>query len=81
MHKASDGPQDQPAAPRYFTTSSVRTILHNQFYAGFVKHNDEQLPGLHEAWVSKETFDKVQPHGQDETGQRGEHEPDPHTVR
>ncbi len=60
MHRTLEGPQDEKAKPRYFTTSSVRTILHNPFYSGFVKHNDEQFPGLHESLISKSTFDRVQ---------------------
>ncbi len=48
------------AGPRYFTTASVRSILHNAFYAGLIKHSGELLPGTHEGLISKDLFDRVQ---------------------
>ena len=46
--------------PRYFTNSSVRTILHNPFYAGWVRYRGERLPGSHESTVPPELFEQVQ---------------------
>ncbi len=48
------------AGPRLFTTTSVRTILHNPFYTGIVKHKGETYQGAHESMVGKEMFDLVQ---------------------
>lgn len=50
----------ETAGPRYFTNASIRGILHNRFYAGFVKHGKHQLPGEHEPIVSDELFESVQ---------------------
>ena len=60
MHRHSDGTGPAAAGPRLFTTASVRVILHNPFYAGVVKHNDDTYPGLHDALISREVFDTVQ---------------------
>jgi hypothetical protein len=38
----------------------VRNILHNPFYAGFVKHRGERMPGAHEPLISPELFETVQ---------------------
>ncbi|NQW20318.1 MAG: recombinase family protein [Chloroflexi bacterium] len=46
--------------PRFFTNASVRVILHNQFYAGIVKHKEETFPGQHEPVISTELFETVQ---------------------
>ena len=46
--------------PRLFTNASVRVILHNAFFAGFVKHRNQIYPGAHEPLVSREMFDVVQ---------------------
>ena len=48
------------AGPWLFTTSSVRIILHNPFYAGKVKYRGELLPGTHEPLVGQELFDLIQ---------------------
>jgi DNA invertase Pin-like site-specific DNA recombinase len=48
------------SGPRLFTTASVKVILHNAFYAGLVKHNDELYQGAHEPLIGKETFDLVE---------------------
>ncbi len=48
------------AGPRLFTTTSVRIILHNAFYAGKVRHRGKLLPGAHEPIVSEELLEKVQ---------------------
>ena len=48
------------SGPRLFTTTSVRTILHNSFYAGQVKYNDQSFVGLHEPLVSGDNFTTVQ---------------------
>ena len=48
------------SGPRLFTTASVRGILHNPFYTGLVKHNDELYQGAHEPLISKETFNLVE---------------------
>ncbi len=55
-----DGSGELTAGPRYFTNASIRTILHNPFYAGFVKHKGERMPGVHEALISPEQFETVQ---------------------
>ena len=39
-----------------FTASAVQSILENDFYCGFVRHNGERRKGLHEAIVSEELF-------------------------
>ncbi|MFQ6028746.1 MAG: recombinase family protein [Dehalococcoidia bacterium] len=57
MHRWHD---DQEAAPRFFTTASVRGVLHNPFFMGKVKHHDQLLPGVHEAVVSEGLFQTVQ---------------------
>jgi site-specific DNA recombinase len=46
--------------PRLFTAASVRTILHNPFYAGKVRHQGEIHEGAHRGVVSEELFDVVQ---------------------
>lgn len=43
-----------------FTYNTIRTILDNVVYLGIIKHNDREYPGLHEAIIDRETFDKVQ---------------------
>ena len=48
------------AEGRFFTSSSVKSILKNPFFTGRVKHRDEVLDGVHEALVSRDTFDLVQ---------------------
>ena len=48
------------AGSRLFTNASVRVILHNPFYAGFVKYNGEQMPGIHESVIGSELFEAVQ---------------------
>jgi hypothetical protein len=48
------------SGPRLFTTASVKVILHNPFYAGLVKHNDELYQGAHEPLISQETFHLVE---------------------
>jgi len=45
---------------RFFTNASVRSILHNPFYAGFVVYRGERRPGAHEAVISPELFEAVQ---------------------
>ena len=48
------------SGPRPFTGYSVRTILHNRFYLGKVRHRDEEYPGLHEPLIDEAMFDEVQ---------------------
>ncbi|OBW62403.1 MAG: serine recombinase [Dehalococcoides mccartyi] len=48
------------SGPRLFTSSSVRNILHNPFYAGQITHRGKLMPGAHEALISQELFDLVQ---------------------
>jgi site-specific DNA recombinase len=48
------------AGPILFTTASIRSILHNPFYAGLTKHKGELFPGAHEPLVTRETYDLVQ---------------------
>ena len=45
---------------RYFTTSSVRGILHNAFYAGKVRHRNEHHDGIHEPLITQHVYDTVQ---------------------
>ncbi|MFH1223798.1 MAG: recombinase family protein [Pseudomonadota bacterium] len=42
-----------------FTKINVQQILKNIIYTGKVRYNSELYPGLHEAIISSETFDKV----------------------
>ena len=58
--KLPDAHGNLAAGPRFFTNASVRHILHNPFYAGFVVHKGERLPGAHEAVISPELFEAVQ---------------------
>jgi len=60
MHKLPGPDGTLSAEPRLFTTASIRGILHNPFYTGKVKYNDELFPGTHEPLVSQEIFDTVQ---------------------
>ncbi len=55
-----DGSGATSSGPKLFTTASVRGILHRPFYAGRVRHQDELLPGAHEALVGEEVFQAVQ---------------------
>ena len=45
---------------RYFTTSSVRGILHQPFYTGKVRHRNELHDGVHESLISQRIFTTVQ---------------------
>ena len=58
--KLPDGSGDLNGGPKFFTTASVRGILHNPFYSGKVRHKDQILPGAHEPLVSQDVFDTVQ---------------------
>lgn len=50
--KRLPGPDgNDSAGPRLFTNASVRVILHNAFYAGFVKYNGERVAGIHESVI------------------------------
>ncbi len=60
MHRLPDVNGNLTAGPRLFTTTSVRIILHNAFYAGKVRHRGNLLPGVHEPIVSEELLEKVQ---------------------
>lgn len=60
MHKLPGPDGALSAEPRLFTTASIRGILHNPFYTGKVKYNDDLFPGTHEPLVSQEIFDTVQ---------------------
>src|SRR5919106_3341353 len=60
MHKLPDPEGNLVAAPRLFTVASVRGILHNPFYLGKVKHQEQLLPGAHEALISEGLFQTVQ---------------------
>ena len=46
--------------PRRFTTASVRTILHDPFYVGLVRHREELRPGAHEAIITQDIFHHIQ---------------------
>jgi site-specific DNA recombinase len=45
---------------RAWSYRSLRFVLDNQVYAGYVRFGDQLFDGLHEAIVSRETFDAVQ---------------------
>src|SRR5918996_1671366 len=60
MHKLPDPQGSLIAAPRLFTVASVRGILHNPFYLGKVKHQEQLLPGAHVALISQGLFQTVQ---------------------
>ena len=49
--KGVDNPDRRSSGPQLFTNASVRVILHNTFYAEFVKYNGERMPGIHEPVV------------------------------
>jgi site-specific DNA recombinase len=51
----------------YFT---VNRILNNPKYAGYIKYDGEIHEGLHEAIISKDTFDLVKKYQQDRTWKR-----------
>ncbi len=55
----SDGRGGEMGGPRLFTTSSVRGILHNPFYAGMIRHGENLLPGAHEAIITEDAFHTV----------------------
>jgi len=46
--------------PRLFTSDSVRDMIGNPFYAGFVVYKGERIKGKHEAIVSLEVFNKCE---------------------
>ena len=48
------------AGPRFFTTASVRGVLHNPFYTGKIKHKGKLMPGVHESLIDQQVFDLVQ---------------------
>lgn len=39
---------------------SIEIVLHNPFYAGFVRHNGVEFAGVHKPIISRDLFDKVQ---------------------
>ncbi|MFQ6029037.1 MAG: recombinase family protein [Dehalococcoidia bacterium] len=59
MHRLDPDEPDE-AKPRFFTTASIRGLLHNPFFMGRVKHHDQLLPGVHESLVSEGLFQTVQ---------------------
>ncbi len=48
------------SGPRYFTTASVRGLLHNPFFTGQVIYQGKALPGAHQPIIGKGLFDTVQ---------------------
>ena len=48
------------AEGRFFTNASIRGLLHNAFFGGKVKHNDELVDGVHEPLISWALFEQVQ---------------------
>jgi len=58
--KLPDAEGNLVGGARFFTNASVRNILHNPFYAGFVVYKKERLPGAHEALINPELFEAVQ---------------------
>ena len=59
-HRVQDETGKWTQEPRYFTTASIRGVLHNVFYAGKIKHRDQILPGAHEPLVSEALFQTVE---------------------
>lgn len=45
---------------RAWSKDSVREIMLNEFYLGYIKYQRDLYPGKHQAIISKELFDKVQ---------------------
>jgi site-specific DNA recombinase len=45
---------------RFFTSSSVRGLLHNAFFSGQIKHHDLVVDGAHEPVISRDLFENVQ---------------------
>jgi site-specific DNA recombinase len=43
-----------------FKTTNIQLVLRNVLYVGKVKYNGELYPGMHEAIISDEIFDKAQ---------------------
>ena len=42
-----------------FTGGAIRRILHNPFYRGLVKLNEDYFPGAHEPIISEELYERV----------------------
>ena len=60
MHQIKDGDGSLTGGPRMFTVASVRGTLHNPFYTGNVKRQEQLLPGAHEPLISMDVFQAVQ---------------------
>ena len=72
------GADGEPVSgPRLFMTASVRGILHNPFYAGKIKHQDQVLPGTHEGLISQDLFQVVQVTMKRNSGRSETHHPRP----
>lgn len=39
---------------------AMRRVLRSKLYLGYIKHNDDHYPGLHDATLDQETYDKIQ---------------------
>lgn len=53
--KSPEGEKAHPVLPR-----TIELLLHNPFYAGFLRHDGVEYPGAHEPLISRELFDHVQ---------------------
>jgi site-specific DNA recombinase len=59
-HKLPDANGNLTSEPKLFTVASIRGILHNPFYAGYITHKGKLMPGIHKPLISKDLFDRVQ---------------------
>ena len=50
-----EGEKANPVLPR-----TIELLLHNPFYAGFLRHDGVEYPAVHKALISRELFDQVQ---------------------
>jgi hypothetical protein len=55
-----DGTGNLLAGPKRFARWSLRVILRNPFYAGFVVHGDERHAGVHQPLISPELLETVE---------------------
>lgn len=55
-----DGSGQTVNGPRPFSLYSIRWLLHNPFYTGQVSYHGRLYPGVHDAIISQEIFDRAQ---------------------
>lgn len=58
FHKQSDS--HNLGGPKPFCKETVRTMLQNPFYMGFVHYKGQLIPGKHPALIDRELFDAAQ---------------------